>query len=118
MRARVSSENLAKLLAHDLTSSFDKIDLMLLGIKDEAERELAAGGLEKSSLNAFIARESLRSPDVLLTRVTDASGEPLYGTALPAGTARVSASRREFFILLSKESNAEMVVSKPLLGQL
>ena len=117
-RARVSSQNLATLLSHDLTASFDKIDLMLLGIKDETERQMAAGGLEKSRLNTFIARESLRAADVILTRVTDAGGEPLYGTVLPAGAARVSASRRDFFILLSKEPNAEMVVSKPLLGQI
>lgn len=117
-RAAVGGKNLALLLSHDLASSFDKMDLTLLAIKDEAERQLAAGGVARASLNAFIAKQAARHAEVQLARMTGGNGVVEFGTGLPETGAHPVIAEREYFITLKNDPNAALVVSKPLQGKI
>jgi hypothetical protein len=116
-RAVTATQNWSFLLAQDLASSFDKIDLAVLSVKDETEREIASGGINASRLNRFIALQTSRQPDLDSVRVTDAIGNVLYGTGLQAGL-EINSADREFFQRLRDQPDSGLVISRPLIGRI
>ena len=115
--AVTATQNWSFLLAQDLASSFDKIDLAVLAIKDETEREMAAdGGVDAQRLNRFIALQASRQPDLDRVQVADARGAVLYGTGIQAGI-EMSAADREFFQRLRDQPGSGLVISKPFVGR-
>ena len=116
-RAAVVTRNLAQVLDLYVASAIDKVDLALLDVVDEAEKQLAGGGVDGPALNAFIARQRVRQPDLDSLRVTDANGTVLYGIGVnPA--ARVSGADRDYFIRLRDDPGAGLVFSTPVLGRI
>ena len=114
--ASVASQNLARLLDHDIASLLERIDFALLATAGEAERQLASGGLHEPALNGFIEQQFTHQPDLDGLRMTDAKGFITYGSGMAAGRA-ASLADRDDFIRLKNEPNAGLVVSKPLLGR-
>jgi len=116
-RAVTATQNWSFLLAQDLASSFDKIDLTILSVKDETEREMAAGRINAQRLNRFIALQASRQTDLDSVRVADARGDVLYGTGVQAGR-EINAGDRDFFQRLRDESSSGLVISKPVVGRI
>ena len=115
--AVTATQNWSFLLAQDLASSFDKIDLAVLAIKDETEREIAAdGGVDAQRLNRFIALQASRQSDIDRVQVADARGAVLYGTGIQAGS-EMNATDREFFQRLRDQPGSGLVISKPFVGR-
>ena len=105
------------MLAQDLASFFHKIDLAVLAIKDETEREIAAdGGVDAQRLNRFIALQASRQSDIDRVQVADARGAVLYGTGIQAGS-EMNATDREFFQRLRDQPGSGLVISKPFVGR-
>jgi diguanylate cyclase (GGDEF)-like protein/PAS domain S-box-containing protein len=115
-RAVVTAQNLSHLLEQDLAGSFDKIALTLLAIVDEATRLRSNGNLDASVLNAFIARQTSRLPELSDMRSADAQGNLRYGTGLSPDTL-INVADREFFIRLRDHADAGLVVSKPIVSR-
>lgn len=115
-RAVVTAQNLSHLLEQDLAGSFDKIDLTLLAVVDEATRHRSTGNLDASVLNAFIARQTSRLPELSDIRSADAQGNLRYGTGLSPDTL-INVADREFFVRLRDDADAGLVVSKPILSR-
>ena len=59
-RAETTTQNLTLAISDEMSDSIDKIDLTVLAVADEVEKQLAAGGIGAESLNAFIARHHAR----------------------------------------------------------
>jgi diguanylate cyclase (GGDEF)-like protein/PAS domain S-box-containing protein len=114
--ASVATQNLARLIEHDLSASVRMIDLALLAVKSEAERQMLAGGLKGPALNAFIRQQIERQPDLDGLRVTNAQGVIIHGTAVVTG-AGASLGDREYFLRLRNDPKADLVISKPILGR-
>ncbi|HLN24756.1 MAG TPA: ATP-binding protein [Patescibacteria group bacterium] len=72
--AAVDAENLSRVLEEDLSRFIDKVDLTLLAVIDEIDRQKAAGGIDAATLDQFIARHDARIPEALGIRVLDENG--------------------------------------------
>ncbi|NGZ07488.1 MAG: hypothetical protein G8237_14165 [Magnetococcales bacterium] len=115
-RAETTTKNLAHVLENNLAGALDKIDIALLAVVDEAERQLAAGGIDASALNGLLDRQLSRLPEVISLRVTNGRGDVLYGNAV-AGT-KVNLADREFFIRQRDHADSGLVISPPLLARI
>ena len=112
-RAEVNAQNLSRLLAEDIGGDIDKIDVTLLSVTDEIERQIASGGIDRQMLNTFMARKQHRLPEIFSMRATDSSGYVQYGIGVnPA--ARVNNSDREYFTRQRDNPNAGIIISKPV----
>ena len=114
-RAAVTSQNLAKVLDENLTGIVAKVDIAMLAVVDEAERQLAAGGIQKATLSHFIVREHARLPELAVFRATEASGDAIYGPEVKAAST-TSLAHRDYFHQLLANPGAGLLISKPLVG--
>lgn len=108
-RAGINSENLARLLSHHLVSSFEKIDLMLLGIKEEAERQMENNEYRADSLNIFVERELLRQPEVRFAQVADAFGNTSLASVAGV-TDGPSLAKSEQFLRLQGDDDVGLLI--------
>jgi len=110
-RALIAAQNVTWLLERDLAGWFDKIDLTLAAVQEEAERQLAVGGIDPSRLDPFIVRQRDRQPTLEDLGVASADGSVTMGTGI--GSAPLNISQRPYFIRLRDVPNAGLVISAP-----
>ncbi|MEI6491809.1 MAG: ATP-binding protein [Verrucomicrobiota bacterium] len=115
-RAEITTQNLALSISDELSNAINKIDLTVLTVADEVEKQLAAGGIDGESLNAFIARHHGRIEALDGLRVVNGLGENAYGTGVSPGV-RTSVADRSYFNRLREDPNAGLVVSEPVVGR-
>lgn len=115
-RATVATQNLAMVLDEEIGGDIDKIDVVLLSVTDEIERQIAAGGVDKRALNAFLLRQQLRLPEVISLRVTDSHGMIAYGAEIGPDFSNVAF--REYFIRQRDNANAGLVIAKPVMSHI
>ena len=112
-QAERSTQNLSQSLEINITGIFDKIDLMILNLVDEAEMHLASGGIKPRSINAFIVRQRGHLPEIDSMRMVTAEGIIAYGS--PALTSPLKTiADRDYFIELRDNPKAGLVISKPV----
>jgi len=117
-RATGETRNLARVLEQYVDGVVDKVDLALLGVVDEAQKQLASGGIDGPALNAYIARQFERQPDINALRVADSKGIVRYGTGTKNPSLPVITNDRPYFVRLRDDPNAGLVFSKPVLGRI
>jgi hypothetical protein len=115
-RAEITAQNLCTALADTLLLSYEKIDLALLSVKDELERQQALGAVDGPSLEAFIKRQHSRIPDLATLRTADADGLVTFGNE-ESPTSRISVADRDYFLRLKSDPGAGLVFSKPVMGR-
>jgi len=115
-RAQTATQNLSLSLSEELDNAIDKIDLTVLTVADEAEKQLAGGGVDAEALNTFIVRQLSRVTDLDGLRVVNACGENAYGTDVSPGV-RSSVADRAYYIRLREDPKAGLVVSEPVVGR-
>lgn len=111
--AEVTAQNFSRLLAQDIGGDIDKIDVALLGAADEIERQVASGGVDRQALNAFLARQQRRLPEIFSLRATDAMGIVSHGLGVDPA-ARQDNSDREYFVRQRDNPHAGLVITKPV----
>jgi signal transduction histidine kinase len=117
-KARVTTQNLARMLDQSLSATVGKIDLTLLSAVDELEHELREHGrLDASRCTAFLLNHRKRLAELSSLRVADASGLVILGDGV-AGSAQASWADRDFFSALRDHSEPGMVVTSPIMGRL
>ncbi|MBU5638959.1 response regulator [Geomonas sp. Red69] len=114
-RAKVNTQNLARVLDENISGVFFKIDVALQGVCDEYERQLAGGHVDHASLSRFIVRQHTRLPELLALRATDPAGLAIYGPEVTPATTK-SLAHRDYFVHLRRTPGAGLVISKPLVG--
>ena len=112
-RAIVATQNLAQVLEHDIAAAIDKIDLALLAQRDEIARQAAAGGIDGQLLNAFIAQQLARQPDLQGLHFANAQGNVGYGTRSDSA-APANVEDRDYFTRLRDDPRAGLVIAEPL----
>ena len=115
-RAEITTQNLSLVLAGDIADAIDKIDLTVLTVADEVEKQLAGGSIDAQKLNALIARHHARLPVLDGLRVVNDQGENAYGTGVASGP-RTSVADRSYFIRLRSNPDAGLVISEPVIGR-
>ena len=115
-RAEISTQNLSRVFAGQITDAIDKIDLTVLTVADEVEQQLARGGINAAALNAVITRHRARLPVLDGLRVVNAQGENAYGTGVTPGV-RTSIADRAYYQRLRRDPKAGLVISEPVIGR-
>ncbi len=115
-QAETEAQNLCAVLADNILASYEKIDLAVLGVKDEVERQLRSGGVDVPGLEAFIRCHRKRVPTLFALRTVDAEGFVAYGNDVSPG-ARINLADRDYFMRLKADPNAGLVFSKPVFGR-
>jgi signal transduction histidine kinase len=116
-KARLATQNLARLLDQSVSASVAKIDLTLLSAVDELEQQLRERGhLDASISNAFLLTHKKRLAELSSLRVADATGMVILGDGV-VGSANASWADRDFFSALRDHSDLGLVVTNPILGR-
>lgn len=110
--ALVNSQNLAQFVQHDISASVRTIDLALLDIASELQRQEKEGRVSASALNAFIGEQVKRQPAMDGIRVANAQGWLTHGTGILDHT-RVSVADRPHFQRLKTEPALGLLMTKP-----
>jgi len=111
-RAGITTENLALVLAYELSSEMEKSDLALVVVTDEYARQGSNGGIDRKALKAYIERAYSRLPYLDALQVTNAEGTIVFGKDILPG-AEVSVADRDYFIKLRNHPNAGLAISTP-----
>jgi PAS domain S-box-containing protein len=115
-RAAVTTQNLTRVLEQYISGTIDKIDMLLLATTDQIEKQIALGGIDRIKLDALMARQYRRQPELDGLRMTDANGEIVYGTGLTAGL-HANIADRGYFKHLRDDPKAGLVISEPLISR-
>lgn len=116
-RAVTTASNVSNLLMHDLDAMFDKVDLAVLSVKEEVERQLALGVIDGPTLGNYIDLQLARQSDLVALRTTDENGRITYGTGVGTSTG-LSSESRSFFQQLSADPTLGLVITAPINGQI
>ncbi|MGO9614236.1 MAG: ATP-binding protein [Dissulfurispiraceae bacterium] len=110
----LSSQNLAHVLAEDIKGIIDKVDLALLSVAYEAERQIMTGGIQKDVINTYIVRQLQHLYELDSIRMANASGDILYGPGVVPG---INIADRDYFYYVRNDPQSRAVISKPYLSR-
>ncbi|MBJ6749139.1 response regulator [Geomonas sp. Red421] len=114
-RSEITTQNLAKVIDANISGILAKIDVALLAVCDEYERQLGAGAVASKDLNHFIVRQHKRLPELVALRATDPAGMAIYGPEVTPATTK-SLAHRDYFSAQRDNQHLGLVISKPLVG--
>lgn len=115
--AHKTAQNLAQMFDLYLHGIFDKIDVALLSIKDDAESELKQKGKLTEAIETAIHKQILYIPEIDGLRLLDNQGNIRWGLGMDS-TQTYNLSSRDFFIKAKHDSKIGLFISEPLLGTL
>lgn len=113
--AQATTKNLCLVLDQSLSGLIREVDLGLLAVKNEYERQRSNGGIEERTLQHFIEREFTYLPQLNGLRIADQVGRVRYGTDFTRSTQAIA--DRDYFAIHRDRNHEELVFSKPLLGR-
>ena len=113
-RAKITTQNLSRVFAGDVADVIGKIDLTVFMMAEEIEKDLATGGVDLPTLNAFIARSKTRRLDMDNVGVINAHGKKVYGIDINSG-AQANITNQPSYIRLHNSSQTGLVIFKPVL---
>ena len=116
VQAAALTGNYAKILEENLTGFIAKIDVTLLTVQEEVQRQIARGGIDRLALERFIAQQDTHLPEALGLRVVDAQGIIRYAVN-DVKVQDASIADRPQFIRLRNDRDAGLVFSQPILGR-
>ena len=112
-RAEMLTQNIANALDQTLTGTIERIDLSLLAVVDELQRQLVLKNVDEVSMSAFLLLYEQRTPEVDAFRVTGSDGLLKLGKGLDKADP-VSFLDRDYFILLRDHAETGLHVSRAL----
>lgn len=117
-RAEINTDNLAQVLEQNVLGMVDQIDLALLAIKDEAERQNAKrpGQNPDQDLAPFLQAQMSRIPILSGLRITDADGIIRAGTQMDPRRP-LSVQDRDYFQHLAERPEGGLYISRPAVGR-
>ena len=115
-QAAASTLNLAHVLDHYISRELESINVALLSVRDAAEKQLAKGKLNPEEINNFISQQHSYLPHVQGIRISNATGDVLYGTGGITPGMTVNYSDRDYFIFHRDHPEGELFLSHPIFG--
>jgi PAS domain S-box-containing protein len=116
LQAKTLTQNLAVALDHNVSNRVQKIDLTLLTVVDELERQLKGKGLDTAAVTSMLSRHEQRVPEVEAFRIADENGSVILGKGVnPKEPA--SWADRDYFLFLREHANGGLQISKPRVGR-
>jgi diguanylate cyclase (GGDEF)-like protein/PAS domain S-box-containing protein len=111
------TDNLSRVLDQNLSRLIDKIDLTLLAVADEAEREMLSGGIDRPEFESMLRRHDARLPEANGLRVSNVEGRIAYAVSNVL-TPNVDVSDREYFTRQRDDPEAGLFISAPFVGRI
>jgi len=115
-RARIATQNLARLLEFNLDASLQRADLELLTVKEEVEREIDEGGIDSHALSDFFSRALSHLVEVDSLQVADGNGSVIKAIGQIPGL-QDSVAERDFFTRLRDSPRGGIVFSRTDFGK-
>ncbi|MEI8030679.1 MAG: EAL domain-containing protein [Comamonadaceae bacterium] len=116
-QTELSTQNLAHSLESSIAGTFAKINVGVVAMVEETQRQLDGGGINGKGLNDFTARLATHYPELEGIRIADVDGNVRYGTGLPQD-GLVNIADVDIFQRLAKETDGALVMSKPEIGRI
>lgn len=115
--AAMTTDNLARLMAHDISASIRVIDQALQSVASEVELRLPATDAAAAALlNARIEQRLKPLPELDGLRVADAQGTLTHGTSVwPA--SQLNIADRDYFLRLRDAQVPDLVIGSPMQGR-
>lgn len=111
-RAETTTQNLAQVLEQNVKGTVRQIDLVLLSIKDEAERDKTPVGT--SHMDRFIQTRFQRLEILAALQIVNGAGRVVHGASTLGGTGNFGET--VFFRRLQEASSGELAISSPARG--
>jgi len=115
--ALTNSQNLAQFVQNDISASVRSIDIALMDVASELQRQMQTGRVSTPAVNTFIAAQVKRQPAIDGIRLANAEGWLTHGTGVQDGT-RVSVADRPHFQRLKNEPALGLLMTKPQLTRI
>ena len=116
-KAQRLTENYAKILEQNISGFIKQIDITLLNVIDEANRQAPQGGIKSNQLQTFLDQQQSRLPEALGMRIAGADGVVLFAASNIKAT-KSNIADREYFKHLRDDANSGIVISEPLVGRM
>ncbi|CAA7623213.1 Sensory histidine protein kinase [Candidatus Terasakiella magnetica] len=117
-KATLVSDNLGRVLEQNLSRFIDKIDLTLLAVVDEIERQERSGGIDRKILETFLARHDARLPEALGLRVVNSQGMIDYAVGNVTAASMANITDRAHFTRHRDNPELGLFISQPIIGRL
>lgn len=114
--AVTTATNISKILDQAISGVVARVDIGLLNISDEIERQRASGTIDQGRLNEVLFRQDKRIHDILGFRVFGRNGHLLYAVR-NINNPDVSIEDRDYFKILKAANDDALVISSPQLGR-
>jgi PAS domain S-box-containing protein len=115
--AAITAQNLAQVLEQNITGIINKADIGIIGLAQEVERQIAAGGVNEKKLGDYLVSAQRHFPELHGLRVVNAQGKLYYSNKSDSATS-INVSDREYFIHLRDNLQDNLEVSKPFKGRI
>ena len=112
-RAEITTRNLTQTLDSEIAGAIESVGVTLFAVKDEYERQSAAGSVARPAMNRYIARVHARLHYIDGLRIADEHGTVRYGDDV-APDSQASLTDRDHFTRQRDSADAGLVVSKPV----
>lgn len=114
-KVEIQTQNLVTALEVTLSGIFNKTNLTLLSITDEAEKQLKNGAVDWYALSEYAHRQHLRIPEVENIQIINSNGDMI---SFSNGRREIltNIADRDYFIK-QKKADAGLVISKPIFGR-
>jgi hypothetical protein len=115
-RVKIQAQNYSYILEHSIAGILHKIDIVLLTLKEETERQNNGGGINKSSINSIFSRQHLHVPEVENLLMANSDGDVIFGSGPFNGTS-FNVADRDYFTKFKYSPKDELYISKPIQGR-
>ncbi len=115
--AETMTQGLANVLEENFSGMLQKMDVAMLAVSDEIARQSNSGKINGEMLNAFLARQQARLPEIESLRVADEHGMIRYGLGVPQGP-KIDISDRKHFIYPRAHNDGRLFVSDPVFARI
>lgn len=116
-----NAEKMTQSLAHILEESFagmvGKVDVSMLSVIDEVNREYRNGGINPAELNEFLEKRLARLPEIDSLRIANEAGIVTYGPGVLPGS-KVDINDRQYFIYFKLQNDDQLFVSEPIFARI
>ena len=113
--AEVTTANITRILVENINNTVEKIDLGILSVLDEINKQLKVGSSNEAALKSVISSVESRLPNLFGFRIFGPDGKLRYAISNVANP-NSDLSKREDFITLRDHPEGGLVVSQPVFG--
>lgn len=111
-RVAASTQNLAQLMARDMSATINRVDFALMLVVEQMQTRMRDGQLDSVWVNDFLKMHQSHVPEIIGLRITDDQGRVQFGQGMVAGD--VDLSDRLHFQIHRDQTDAGVVVGKPV----